>query len=586
MVRFSIAKGDGKGGRVEARFDSRSALRIQNHNVLDEKGQCLVSFNQNWRWESDRKALVAGIRQGKSAELAIFTKPAEPAKGISSASYDERKRQCTLEWKKQLDRGLHLTTPEAIVNDAWRATLIGNFMIAAGDRPNYSAGNAYGHLYEGECGDTLRSLMLYGHLDVAPAMLKPLLEFNRKDTQYHVAGLKLQLLARFYWLTRDAATIRAYEPLWRPSVELILTSREAESGLLPKDNYAGDIHTQVYSLNSNANCWRGLHDLAAVLDELGSKDEANRLRAQAATYRKAILEAVDRSERRDSKPPFIPIALLADEVAHDPLTATRFGSYYDLICPYIIGSEVFGQGSEREDWLLGYLQNHGGIAMGMIRSEPHQGQFNGEPGVNPLYGLRYQLALLRRDEREKALVGFYGQLAQGMTRGTYIGGEGSRFRHGDANGRSFYLPPNSTSNAAWLVALRYLLIQDWDLDEDGKPDTLRLMFGVPRRWLADGGQVRIENAPTAFGRVSFHAESKLNEGYVEIHVFPPPRPAKTTLLRAPLPAGWQAESVELDGNAARLIGSDTVDLSGKPNPVAVRFRVKASQTGAGPTRQK
>ena len=58
--------------------------------------------------------------------------------------------------------------------------------------------------------------------------------------------------------------------------------------------------------------------------------------------------------------------------------------------------------------------------------------------------------------------------------------------HGDANGRSFYLPPNSTSNAAWLITLRNLLVQDWDLDEDARPDTLRLLFAAPRRWLADG----------------------------------------------------------------------------------------------------
>ena len=125
------------------------------------------------------------------------------------------------------------------------------------------------------------------------------------------------------------------------------------------------------------------------------------------------------------KPPFIPNALLADEPAHDPLTATRTGSYYDLMCPYIIGSEIFGQGSEREDWLIGYMQKHGGIAHGhAARASRLRGSSRDEPGVNPLYGLRYQLALLRRDEREKALVGFYGQLAQGMTRGTFIGGEG------------------------------------------------------------------------------------------------------------------------------------------------------------------
>jgi len=255
------------------------------------------------------------------------------------------------------------------------------------------------------------------------------------------------------------------------------------------------------------------------------------------------------------------------------------GSYYDLICPYVIGSEVFGQGSEREDWLLGYLQNHGGIAMGMIRTTPHQGQFDGEPGVNPLYGLRYQLALLRRDERERALVGFYGQLAQGMTRGTFIGGEGSRFLHGDSDGRSFYLPPNSTSNATWLIALRHLLIQDWDLDEDARPDTLRLMFAAPRRWLSDGQRIRIENAPTLFGRVSCRVNSQLDAGYVEIHITPPPRPVKTILLRAPLPDGWHVESVKINGANAKLIDGDTVDLSGRTKPLTVRFTSKQSAAG-------
>src|SRR5688500_8332459 len=43
---------------------------------------------------------------------------------------------------------------------------------------------------------------------------------------------------------------------------------------LAKDNYAGDVSTQVYSLNSNANCWRGLRDMAAVLEDLGETDAA------------------------------------------------------------------------------------------------------------------------------------------------------------------------------------------------------------------------------------------------------------------------------------------------------------------------
>jgi hypothetical protein len=299
------------------------------------------------------------------------------------------------------------------------------------------------------------------------------------------------------------------------------------------------------------------------------------LQKVAADYREKIVAAAAKSEIHDSKPPFIPNALLANEPAHDPLTATRTGSYYDLMCPYIIGSEIFGQGTEREDWLLGYMQQHGGIAMGMPRTKPAQGQYKNVPGVVPLYGLRYQLALLRRDEREKALVGFYGQLAQGMTRDTFIGGEGARFLGGDENGRTFYLPPNSTSNAAWLIALRYLLVQDWDLDGDAKPETLRLLYAVPRVWLEDGKRIELKDAPTAFGPVSVELLSALDKGLVTAKITPPPRRAKTMLVRAPLPDGWRVESAKINDQAAKLIGGDTVDLSGQTKPAVVTFKVQS-----------
>ncbi len=87
------------------------------------------------------------------------------------------------------------------------------------------------------------------------------------------------------------------------------------------------------------------------------------------------------------------------------------------------------------------------------------------------------------------------------------------------------------------------------------------------------------NAPTAFGRVSFDVHSKLSDGYVEVHVKPPAQPAKSMLLRAPLPAGWRVDSVSVDGKAAKLVGGDSVELSGKTEPIAVRFGAKSSRTG-------
>jgi len=453
---------------------------------------------------------------------------------------------------------------------------VGQYLIAVGDRMHYSAGNAYDHLYEGECGDAVRSLMVFGRTADARRMIGPLLDFNRQATRFHVAGHKLQLLAHYYWITRDREYLQQKREIWRPVVDFIRSSRKTENGLLPKDRYAGDIAEAVYSLSSNANCWRGLRDMSAVLDDLGEVDSAAELRREAEEFRKAILAAVEKSVHRDVSPPFIPIALLADEPAHDPLTATRKGSYYDLMIPYVLGSGVFGPGAKEETWIIDYLRRRGGLAMGMIRSTPHQGQFKGEPGVNVLYGLRYMQTILRRGDRDHALAGFYGHLAQGMTRDTFIGGEGSRFFHGDRQGRSFYLPPNSASNAMFLTTLRNLMIQDLDLDDDGRPETLRLLDAIPPRWLADGAVLTFENAPTAFGETSVRVESRLKEGEIVATINVPPRRLGSCQLRLPDPPGERIASVWIDGVETMRDAEGRINLPRRPGKLVVRFRLDRS----------
>src|SRR5262249_49539477 len=154
-------------------------------------------------------------------------------------------------------------------------------------------------------------------------------------TRFHVAGHKLQLLAHYYWVTRDTGYVRAREPVCGPVADLIVTSRLPDNGLLPKDNYAGDISRQVYALSSNANCWRGLRDLAAILADMGEREKSEKLARAAQEFRAAILRAVAASERRDARPPFIPNALLDDEAPYEQMTATRLGSYYSLMMPYV-----------------------------------------------------------------------------------------------------------------------------------------------------------------------------------------------------------------------------------------------------------
>jgi hypothetical protein len=571
FIRFSAR---GTAGPVAARLDEEIPVSAGDGSIRDTEGRALVLYGPGWSWDGAGRTLRAEPAPGHPVELAVLTRPlAAPFPELTAAAYAGERRACLERWEGLLASGMRLAIPEPVVQDAWRSLIVGNFLIAVGDRMHYSAGNAYDHLYEAECGDATRAMMLYGFADESRRMVKPMLEFNRQATRYHVAGHKLQLLAHYYWVTRDADSLRAWEPIWEPVIEFVTSSRRKDNGLLPPDRYAGDIAQDVFSLSSNANCWRGLRDMAAVLADLGRRERAGALMGEAKAYREAILDAVARSERLDTKPPFIPIALFGVEGPHEVLTATRTGSYYDLMIPYVLGSGVFGRGSPREGWIIDYLRTHGGLAMGMIRSMPHQGQFDKMPGVNPLYGLRHQLTLLRRDDAGHALVGFYGHLAQALTRDTFIGGEAAQLLNGDERGRTFYLPPNSANNSTVLTTLRYLLVQDWDLDDDGRPETLRLLFGAPGRWLADGATVDVARAPTAFGAVSCRAESRLGDGAVTLTVDAPPQRPDAWLVRLPLPTGWQATGAEVGGAELPIGEGGAIDLSGRTGRVVLRVRV-------------
>jgi hypothetical protein len=365
--------------------------------------------------------------------------------------------------------------------------------------------------------------------------------------------------------------VKSRRELWRPSVDHILSSREKETGLLPKENYCGDIHTQVYSLNSNANCWRGLRDIAAVLRDIGETSEADQISASAKNFREKIQAALLKTIDPNTRPMFIPIALFGDEKPYAKITDTKMGSYWDLMIPYVLGSQILT--NEQTQGALDYLHTRGGVCMGMIRFHQHSGLFANENGLDDLYTLRYTHTLLDRDEVDRAIVSFYGKLAQGMTRDTCVGGEGSSLVALDPNGRPMYLPPNSSGNGFFLDTLRNLLVQDHDSDSDGTPDSLRLLFATPRAWLADGKAIRLERAPTAFGPISLLAKSDLSHGKVTVQITPPPRAVKSMKLRVRLPEGWKATGAWRGSTDLQVDAKGTVDVPAAGDSFTVEFAV-------------
>jgi hypothetical protein len=569
FVRFS---GKGQAG---ARLDGSQAYQEQGGLILNKDGHPVLSFGPEWKWDQAKGQLIVDLKPNKAAYLVVFTKPTAESGGgsLDSKTYDAQRGRCASVWQSLLNRGIGLETPEAVVNNAWKSLVIGTFIIAKGDVLNYSWGNQYECQYEAECGDAALALLQFGYADDVRRMLVPLLDFQQGGLLYHNAAYKLQLLERYYWLTRDLDSLRAYRPRWTKELAIITDSREKDSGLLPKERYCGDIGDQVYTLNSNANCWRALNDAVPLLQAVGETAESERVKTIADEYRQTTLKAADASMDRSTDPPFVPVALFGAEKAYPDITSTMIGSYWNLIIPYVLGSGIFSQESGVNASIVDYLRQHGGLLMGMIRFDQHSGLFANENGVDDLYSLRYVLDLLQRDEVDHAQVTFYGKLAQGLTRDTFIGGEGSCMISPDGLGRDTYLPPCTSGNGLFLQNLRNLMVQDWDQNDDGVPDTLRLMFATPPRWLEDGKSIKLTNAPTAFGAVSVEMRSDLAHGQVVAKIVAPPHKPKTMLIRARVPAGWKVVSAYRSKLKLPVDPLSTVDITGMRGTVTLKFAV-------------
>jgi hypothetical protein len=574
LARFSLVQG--ARGFITADFASELKPTLAKGLLKDAEGHVLGGCDSAWKWE--RNALHANFKAGQSVYLAIWTKPLAPEKEfqITSEAYERLRQQCANTWRGILDKGMAVQTPEPYVNNAWKQLLIQNFELINGDRMNYSAGNQYQKIYSAEGSDAALAMLVWNYEGDTRRLIVPLLHFTRKGLEFHQAGFKINNVCRYYWQTRDAVAVKELRPLWEKEAARLVENRTGPDGLFPKEQYCGDISTPVLSLNANSKAWRALRDLGAMLREIGDHAEAKRYLDVARDYRKVVLAAVEKSVRREVDPPFVPIALLDQEPIHDPICEVRIGSYWNIIIGYTIGSGIFPPGSPEENWLPHYQEQHGGLCMGMIRSGGAAFNFwTGEDRVNPLYGTRYALDTLRRDDAERGLVSFYGMLAQGFTRNTFVCGEGCTLAPVDARGRFFYCPPNSAANAHWLSMLRSLLVQDWDLDDDGKPETLRLAFATPKRWMEEGKSLNVERAPTAFGPVSFHLESHLNAGKVTGEVNLPARNSPNhALFRARVPDGWKVTDAEAGGTKLAVDEKGTVDLSGFRGKLSVNFKVK------------
>ena len=207
--------------------------------------------------------------------------------------------------------------------------------------------------------------------------------------------------------------------------------------------------------------------------------------------------------------------------------------------------------------MLAYLRLHGSRLLGLVRAGGFAlyGRMPPFPasGTDEVYGMNVARFLADNDVPDEQVLSLYGQLAAGMTPGTFVAGEAASVAPLDgALERAMYLPPNAASNATFLEKLRLALVHE-------RPTGLDLAFATPRRWLAPGNRIAVTDVPTSFGPISFEIETTAHAVHASIEV---PEGLRSLRLRLRLPAGRSLVAPTVNGARVRGFhaGAETLAL--------------------------
>jgi hypothetical protein len=494
---------------------------------------------------------------------------------LDEESFDATRDSVREYWDKRLLHGGTIDVPEQRVDDAERSLLIQNLSLTW----RYSIGNPYEQFSSPEGIDVSRVMAEYGQPEVSRAILHTSLRKRParfRGTPVRSAnwkmGARLVGTAEEARLSGDRSLVPKATPVLRRYVRVLGRQiQSGRSGLLDRERFSSDVADRVYGLHSQAVVWQGLHSMGEVWAENGQQTLARKSLRLAARLGNGLRRAIRRSERRlPDGSLFVPVRLLGGEKPYRSLTASRDGSYWNLVVPYALASGIVEPGSSQARGIFEYMQRHGSRILGLPRSGayPLYGSAGTAPrsgkhpvsGTNPVYGLNEARFLADNDEPGQLVLSLYGQLAAAMAPGTFVSGEGVSIAPlGGGRLRTMYLPPNGASNAAFLETLRLMLIHERD-DRAGVPRGLDLAFSTPRTWLLPGRSIDVRSMPTSFGRLSYSIDAGPASASVTLDV-PDRVPLRSLRLRLRLPAGKKVSGAVYDGATVSRVDAKTGTLT-------------------------
>ena len=586
--------------------------------VRDPAGEIVLYADRTGEWQGTPWERVlrfpVPVNAGAAVKIHLFvphiTKPQMNATNIAQLNFENSLSRFISYWNRELTNGrmvLHL--PETRLNRMYKNLLAQSLIILKHDNELRYGAYWYEAYFGLEEGWPLVALAQYGFTKQAETdaeiMLNP--KNMDKSNYYHQFrnGLDPWYALRVFYLSGDKPWLGRIMPRliesadWTVRVRHEVAARDhLSSGLLPRDVYGGDISTPAYSLWSNACCWRGLEETGRALQAAGKNQLAEKYLQDAGNYRSTLSELYDQIIDRNTKPPFVPLAIEIGkpgtpayqkvEKSYPFLAKDPLGNYWILLSPDFLETGLFSPIDERARWLTDYLEEKGGLVAGLARFYA---------GTDYIYGFGYAQALLKRQERKKFLATFYSMLAHGMSRNTFSSPEvagvfplrvsnlrmeaayrnnlwqwaayGLRDGQPD-DGDDYGSEPLSAGAGVMLQLLRKMLVYE-PKDKDGKPTgQLALANLIPGSWLKDGKHLEVEDAPTYFGKVSFSVVSHLKQRYIEASIDPPQRTVATQIvLHLASPNGGTIRQVKVNGQPWEEFHQDEILLPGNKGRLSV-----------------
>ncbi|HKW61143.1 MAG TPA: hypothetical protein VJN89_01245 [Candidatus Acidoferrum sp.] len=394
---------------------------------------------------------------------------------------------------------------------------------------------------------------------------------NMRGPETAQFGLTLSLLARYYSYTRDTALLQKHRTKIEATAALLEDLHDESLRLTKDDPGYGLIHGWSESdscLSSKPMTWwlpyfannafasRGLKDIARVWPAISgakaatSEHVAKEWLSRSKTLEDAVVASMRKDIRHDMTPPYIGPFPGTTMTFRDSLAKERPSPQQWPHRPYaeLLQADVLP--TDLANLVIDCMRAYGATTLGVVANVSRA-----RPGDRAILGFisyGYAQMLLRLDRVEEFLLFLYSHHYHDHTRGSWTAGEVSGINGGTA---LFCIPAQQTIP----LLVRWMLVL-----EDSDKDVLYLGKGVPRSWLVSGKTIRIENAPTRWGRVTFELRADASTRNIagRILLAAAGKPAQIQLkLRLPLQSSLTR--VTINGQEAKIAGkrNDTVLIS-------------------------